>query len=43
MSQSQKRTDHNALINRDKENQHNIGAIEKLQEALDNKVPAERK
>ena len=43
MSQSLKRTDHNALINRNTENQHNIGAIEGLQEALDNKVPTERK
>ena len=41
MSQSQKKADHSTLLNRDKENQHNIGAIEMLQEALDNKVSKE--
>ena len=57
MSQSQRRADHNTLINRNAENQHSIGAIEGLQEkldetqenfdnlqnALDTKVPTERK
>lgn len=35
MSQSLKRTDHNALINRNAKNQHDIGAIEGLRESLD--------
>ena len=42
MSQAQKRIDHNAMLNRDKENQHPISAIAGLKEALDSKVPATR-
>lgn len=43
MSQAQKRTDHNAMLNRDAENQHPISAIAGLKEALDSKVPTTRK
>jgi hypothetical protein len=39
MSQAQKRTDHNAMVNRDAENQHHISAIAGLKEALGSKVP----
>ena len=35
MSQTQKKADHSTLLNRNKENQHSIGAIEGLQEILD--------
>lgn len=43
MSQALKRTDHNAMLNRDKENQHPISAIDGLGGALESKVPKTRK
>lgn len=43
MSQALNKAEHNALLHRDAKNQHPISAIEGLEEALNGKVPTERK
>lgn len=43
MSQALEKAEHNSLLNRDFPNQHPISAIEGLKEALEGKVPTERK